>query len=40
MEKLIYTNGQYYIWQLSGKVYVRELAEFVVKENYLISNFI
>lgn len=34
MEKLIYTNGQYNIWQLIGKEYLRELAEFVVKENY------
>ena len=34
MEKLIYTNGQYYIWQLSGKECLRELAEFVVMENY------
>lgn len=34
MEKLIYTNGQYYIWQLLGKEYLYELAEFVVKENY------
>lgn len=34
MKKLIYTNGQYYIWQLTGKECLRELAEFVVKENY------
>ncbi len=34
MEKLIYTNGQYNIWQLTGKECLQELAEFVVKENY------
>lgn len=34
MERLIYTNGQYNIWQLLGKKYLYELAEFVVKENY------
>ena len=34
MEKLIYTNGQYNIWQLAGKECLRELAEFVVRENY------
>ena len=34
MEKLICTNGQYNIWQLTGKECLRELAEFVVKENY------
>lgn len=34
MEKLIYTNRQYSIWQLTGKECLRELAEFVVRENY------
>lgn len=34
MEKLIYTNGQYNIWQLIGKEKLNELAEFVVRENY------
>ncbi|WMI96704.1 hypothetical protein [Bacteroides fragilis] len=34
MEKLIYTNGQYNIWQLVGKENLNELAEFVVRENY------
>lgn len=34
MKKLIYTNGQYYIWKLTGKECLQELAEFVVKENY------
>ena len=34
MEKLIYTNGQYNIWQLTGKECLQELAEFVVRENY------
>lgn len=34
MEKLIYTNGQYSIWQLAGKENLYELAEFVVRENY------
>lgn len=33
MEKLIYTNVYYKIWQL-GKDSLYELAEFVVKENY------
>lgn len=31
MEKLIYTNGQYNIWQLVGKENLNELAEFVVR---------
>mgnify|MGYP000314613774 FL=1 len=34
MEKLIYTNGQYNIWQLVGKENLNELAEFVVRENH------
>lgn len=34
MKKLIYTNELYNIWQLTGKEYLQELAEFVVKENY------
>lgn len=34
MEKLICTNGQYNIWQLTGKECLQELAEFVVRENY------
>lgn len=34
MEKQIYTNGQYNIWQLTGKECLQELAEFVVRENY------
>lgn len=34
MEKLIYANGQYNIWQLTGKGCLQELAEFVVRENY------
>ena len=34
MEKLVYANGQYNIWQLTERKYLQELAEFVVKENY------
>lgn len=34
MEKLIYVNGQYNIWQLTGVDCFQELAEFVVRENY------
>lgn len=34
MEKLIYSNAQYNIWQLTGKECLQELAEFVVEENY------
>ena len=34
MEKQIYSNGQYQIWQMSGKEHIHELADFVVKENY------
>lgn len=34
MEKLIYTNGKYNIWLLTEKKCLRELAEFVVRENY------
>ena len=34
MEKLVYANRQYKIWQLKGKENLYELAEFVVKENY------
>lgn len=34
MEKLIYVNEQYNIWQLTGEECLQELAEFVVRENY------
>lgn len=34
MEKLVYANGLYNIWQLTERKCLQELAEFVVKENY------
>lgn len=34
MEKMVYANGLYIIWQLTERKCLQELAEFVVKENY------